>query len=148
MTVALNLLLAALLIATGYIFVCYYLNGVKWNSKNFEVLRFSRNKIFYILIAVFSAVGLICVFNSVHNLALLQSTKLLCLTMLLFPIAAIDLRIQKIPNQLILAAIAIRCLMYIPEFIISSSNAAAVLKDNLLGMAVIGAFFFFAFIGF
>ena len=141
MIVAIDIVLSVLMITAGYIFVCYYLNGLKWNSKNTEVLKISRNKIFYLTCVSISTIGLVCLFELVYDLSLIQNIKLLFLILLMFPMAAIDLRVHKIPNQLIIAALLVRGLLYIPEFIISSSKAFSVLKDNLLGFVIIGAFF-------
>lgn len=59
----------------------------------------------------------------------------------MLPIAAVDLRVQKVPNKLLLVALAIRVLIYIAEFIVSVPAAVNTLKDNLLGAIIIGAFF-------
>ncbi len=142
MIIAIDVILALLMIAAGYVFACFYLNNVRFSDRNTLVLKLTRNKVVYLVCEVLTVSILIFMFETIYQLSILQSIKLLSLVLIMFPIAAIDLRLQKIPNQLILAALAIRCLLYIPEFIISSSGAFVVLKDNLLGAIVIGFFFF------
>ena len=61
--------------------------------------------------------------------------------MIMLPIAVVYLIVQKVPNKLLLVALAIRVLIYIAEFIVSVPAAVNTLKDNLLGAIIIGAFF-------
>ncbi|NLJ15657.1 MAG: hypothetical protein GX346_00795 [Clostridiales bacterium] len=63
------------------------------------------------------------------------------LVLIIFPIAAIDLKLQKIPNCFILSALVIRGLIYIAEFIISVPAAFSTLKDGFLGAIILGGFF-------
>jgi len=141
MIIAIDAIFAIFLISIGYIATCYYLNGVAWNSKNVTVLNLSKNKILYLSFAVLAVTGLITVFQSIYSLELIAQVKLLTLILIILPVAAIDLRVQKIPNQFMLVALIIRLIIYIPEFIISVSRGWATLKDNLLGAVVIAGFF-------
>ena len=141
MTIAVNAILSFLLIAAGYVYACYYLNGVRWNEKNMSVLALSRNKLIYLLCAVLAVGVLIVLFKTLYALSLIQSIKLLCLVLILFPAAAVDMRVQKIPNKLILAALILRCLLFVVEFAVSPAGGFVVLKDGLLGAVVIGVFF-------
>ncbi|MEE1124894.1 MAG: prepilin peptidase [Acutalibacteraceae bacterium] len=133
--------MSIVLLLVGYVSACYYLNGVKWNSKNVEVLKLTRNKIIYLCFGVIAVATLITLFQIVYNLKLISQIKLLTLVLIILPVAAIDLRLQKIPNQFMLAALVLRLVIYIPEFIISASNAFSTLKDNILGALIIGVFF-------
>lgn len=141
MTIAIDIILSVLLIVGGYVYTCYYFNNVKWNTFNGAALKFSRNKILYLLSTVIAVGVLVTLFETVYFLDTISQIKLLSLVLILFPIAAIDFRIQKIPNRLLAIALIIRILIYLVEFIVSVSEAFAILKDNLVGAVVIGAFF-------
>jgi len=141
MTIAVDILLSIILIAAGYVYTCYYFNNVKLNTFNGVALKITRNKILYLVAAVIAAGVLITLFETVYFLNVIPQVKLLSLVLVMFPIAAIDFRIQKIPNQLLIAALIIRIMIYIAEFIVSAPAAFNVLKDNLLGAIVIGVFF-------
>ena len=148
MIVVVDIIWALLLILFGYVAICYYLNGVMWNSKDVTVLKLTKNKITYLSLAVLSTAGLITVFQLVYSLELLTQIKLLTLVLIILPVAAIDLRIQKIPNKFLIVALIIRLIIYIPEFIVSSSLAFATLKDNLLGAVIIAGFFLVLLVAF
>lgn len=139
--IAIDIVLSVVLISAGYVSACYYLNGVKWNSRNLAVLKLTRNKAFYLLFAALSVATLITLFHVVYHLELLARIKLLALVLVILPAAAIDMKLQKIPNEFILAALIMRVLIYIPEFILSVPTALTMLKDNIIGAVVIGAFF-------
>ncbi len=141
MKIAFEIILAVILIAAGYAYACFYLNNEKLGDKNFAVLKPNACKIFYLAFAAISVAVLVYLFETVYMLSLLQSIKLLSLVLIMFPMAAIDLRLQKIPNKLILFALALRAVLYIPEFLISRERAFATLKDNLLAAIIIGGFF-------
>ncbi len=133
--------LSIVLLIVGYIAACYYLHGEKWNSKNVAVLKFTRNKVVYLCIGGIAATTMIALFQTVYNLELLHQIKLLTLVLIMAPVAAIDLRLQKIPNPFMLAALVLRVIIYIPEFIVSPATMLETLKDNILGAVIIGAFF-------
>lgn len=141
MIIAVDIALAIILLIIGYISACYYLNEVKWNSKNIAVLKLTCNKVLYLCLGSAAVAILITLFQTVYHLELISQIKLLTLVMIILPVAAIDWRLQKIPNQFMLAALVLRVLIYIPEFIISASVAFSTLKDNLLGAVIIGVFF-------
>ena len=141
MIIAADIVLSIILLVVGYISACYYLNEVKWNSKNVSVLKPTRNKTIYLCFGVGAIAILITLFQTIYELNLIAQIKLLTLVLIILPIAAIDMRLQKIPNQFIMAALLLRVLIYIPEFIISISSAIATLKDNVLGAVIIGSFF-------
>ena len=141
MIIAVDVALSIVLLIAGYVSACYYLNEIKWNSKNIAVLKPTRNKILYLCFGVAAVATLITLFQTVYHLELIPQIKLLTLVLIILPVAAIDLRLQKIPNQFMLAALLLRVIIYITEFIISASTAFATLKDNLLGAVIIGVFF-------
>lgn len=142
MSIAIAIIFSIILILLGYVYACCYLNNVKWNSKETTVLKLTRNKIYYLLFAIVVLIVLMYLFERVYHLSLLQEIKLLSLVLIMLPIAAIDIRVQKIPNKLIIVALLLRCVLFVPEFIISSSNGFAVLKDSLFASIIITSFFF------
>ena len=141
MTVLADILISILLIAAGYVAVCYYFHEKRWNSKDTSSLQVNKNKIMYLSLAICVAAVLIIIFQLVYDLDILTQMKLISLVLILFPIAAVDYRMQRIPNPFIIAALAIRFILYIPEVIVSPSGTLAVLLDNLLGAFVISIFF-------
>ena len=136
-----DILISIFLIALGYMAVCYYFCGLKWNSKNIEVLKISKYKAVYLVAQCCVVAIMMLVFYKIYHLELLPQIKLLALVLILFPIAAVDYRIQKIPNQFLLAALVIRALIYIPEIILSPRRALVLLGSDLLGAVIIGGFF-------
>jgi len=141
MTIAIDIILSLILIFIGYISVCYYLNNIAWISINLTVLRPSKNKIIYLSLEILTVAFIIVLFQVVYKLDAISQIKLLVLVLIIFPIAAIDLKLQKIPNCFILSALVIRGLIYIAEFIISVPAAFSTLKDGFLGAIILGGFF-------
>ncbi len=141
MTIAIDIILSLILIFIGYISVCYYLNNIAWISINLTVLRPSKNKIIYLSLEILTVAFIIVLFQAVYKLDVISQIKLLVLVLIIFPIAAIDLKLQKIPNCFILSALVIRGLIYIAEFIISVPAAFSTLKDGFLGAIILGGFF-------
>lgn len=141
MTNMIPILLALILLVLGYVYTCYYFNGVKCNTYNKTALRFTRNKIFYLIATLLTVVVLLTLFEKVYLLDTVSQVKLLSLVMIMFPIAVIDYRTHKIPNQLLVIAVVIRVVIIIIEFLLSASTAVIVIKDNMVGAVVIGIFF-------
>ena len=141
MIIAIDIILSLILIFIGYISVCYYLNNIAWISINLTVLRPSKNKIIYLSLEILTVAFIIVLFQAVYKLDVISQIKLLVLVLIIFPIAAIDLKLQKIPNCFILSALVIRGLIYIAEFIISVPAAFSTLKDGFLGAIILGGFF-------
>lgn len=141
MTIGLVVLISLILLLAGYIYACYYFNGVKGFVVDKAALKLNPKKLLYLIFGLVSAGILIFLLESFYSLNTISQVKLLSLVMIMLPIAAIDLREQKIPNKLLLAALAIRIVIYVVEFCVSSAMAFATLKDNILGAVVIGAFF-------
>lgn len=141
MKIAIVVSISLFLLFAGYIYTCYYFNGIKEFSFDKSALRLTRNKVIYLSIGVISIGVLIVLVEKLYALNTIHQVKLISLIMIMLPIAAVDLREQKIPNKLLIVACAIRFIIYIVEFIMSASAAFATLKDNILGAMVIGAFF-------
>lgn len=141
MTAAADIIITLILLVAGYVYTCYYFNDVRTVTFNKDALRLTRNKIIYLLVGIGTAGMLIILFETVYLLDTVPQIKLLSLVMIMLPVAAVDLRVQKVPNRLLIAALAIRLVIYVVEFIISVPAAFNTLKDNLLGAAVVGGFF-------
>jgi leader peptidase (prepilin peptidase)/N-methyltransferase len=90
--------------------------------------------------------ALIIFFNTIYSVGgFLHRLNLLILVACLLPMAAVDQKVQKIPNQFLLAALIFRVGLLIAEFIKSKSLAFSMLKDSILGAVIIGAFFLLVF---
>lgn len=141
MKIATDILLSLLLIGGGYVFVCHYLRKEKAKLRQWHVLELSTKRICYLLSAVCVAAVLVILFEMIYELHWISQWKLLRLVLLLFPIAVIDFRLQKIPNQLLLFMVAVRCLIYIIEYCVLGRAAFVILKDNVIGALAVGIFF-------
>lgn len=141
MTIAIDVLLSLILLCAGYVYTCYYFNDVKGIVFNKNALRLTPRKVFYLIFGLVIVSALVVLFETIYSLTALSQVKLLSLVLIMLPIAAVDLREQKIPNKLLLAALAIRLLIYVAEFVTSVPMALTTLKDNVLGAIIIGVFF-------
>lgn len=141
MTIAVIIVLSALLTAAGYVFVCCYLQQVGFRVIDRQILKITPVRLGYLIANVVGIGTLLVIFEAVYSLDVIRQIKLLVLVAVLFPAAAIDFRVQKIPNQLLAAALLMRVLIYAAEFAVSVPDAVNTLKDGLLGAAVIGGFF-------
>lgn len=141
MTITIDIIISSILLLAGFVYTCYYFNNNQTASKKQLILRFTRNKILYLLVGILMAGILIGLFELKYSLDAILQVKLLSLVMIMLPIAVIDLREQKIPNQLLEAALVIRLVICIVEFIMSVPAAINTLKDGFLGAIIIGAFF-------
>lgn len=141
MEILIDVLISIFLVILGYVAVCYYFNQKKWNSKDVLSLKLSKNKITYLALSALATIVMIVMLNSVYTIELLSQVKLLTLVLIIFPISAVDYRIQKIPNQFIVAALVLRILIYVAEIIISPKGAWITFIDNLLGAFIISLFF-------
>lgn len=141
MKIALDILISVILLLAGYVYTCYYFNNVRTLCFDKKALKITHNKILYLVVGAFVAGILIALFENIYSLSAINQIKLLSLTMIMLPIAAVDMRVQKVPNKLLIGALLIRIAIYIAEFICSVGVAWGTLKDNLLGSIVIGGFF-------
>ena len=66
MIIAADIVLSIILLVVGYISACYYLNEVKWDSKNVSVLKPTRNKIIYLCFGVGAIAILITLFQTIY----------------------------------------------------------------------------------
>lgn len=141
MIIAIDAILALLLITIGYIATCYQLNNISWKNKNFSVLKVNKNKILYLILAVCSFTTIIVLFQTVYHTIPLTQVKLVVLLATILPCAAVDFKTHKIPNKFLLTGLIARVLIYIVEFIISVDDAVASLKNDVLAALIIGGFF-------
>lgn len=141
MKIALEIFISVILLLAGYIYTCCYFNNVKVLCVDKKALKLTRNKIVYLFAGTFVVGVLITVFEIVYSLNAINQIKLLSLITIMLPIAAVDMRVQKVPNKLLAGALIIRIVIYIAEFICSVDGALSTLKDNLLGSVVISGFF-------
>lgn len=141
MKIVLTVFLSIILLVVGYIYTCYYFNNIKVVCIDKNALKLTRNKIIYLVVGAFVIGLLITLFETIYSLNAISQIKLLSLIMMMLPIAVVDMRIQKIPNKLLIGALVIRIIIYVAEFICSVNAALSVLIDDLLGAIVIGGFF-------
>lgn len=143
MKIAIDVALCVSLIIIGYIAAVYYLNKVKWNEVRLDLLKpNSKNKVLYLFFAILVSATLIVLFQTTYRSStLIHQMKIMTLVLSILPMAAVDYRMHIIPNPFVLMALGFRLAFYPVEFIISLSAAFIVLKDNLIGAAIIGGFF-------
>lgn len=137
----LDALLCLVLLTLGYVAVCYYFNEAEWSKFRFSLLKLTANRIFYLVVGVAASAVMILCFHRIYNLPLISRWKLLTLTMIILPCAAVDNRVQKIPNRFLLVGLVCRCAYFVAEFIASPGDGVDVLKDCCIGALVIGLFF-------
>lgn len=141
MKIAFDIVLSLVFIFAGYYAACLYLNNEKLSSKEFNVLQLTKNKILYLVISFMLPAILIVLFQTVYHNEMIAQLKLLSLVLIILPTAAVDFKLQKIPNKFMFAALIVRCVFYIAEFAINYKVAWVTLKDNAIGAIVIGGFF-------
>lgn len=141
MSVTVDILLSLILGFIGYVAVCYYFNGIRWNSGNTAALKLTKNKILYLTVALATAVVMIAMLTYYYKLALLTRIRLVSLVFIILPCAAVDFRLQKIPNEFILSALVIRCIIYTVELLVSPENTWLAFKSQIIGAVVIAGFF-------
>ena len=135
------LLTSIVLIYFGYVYACCYLNNVEFTFKNTNVLKLTKNKIFYIISAFLTTIVLLCMFQFVYKLDWLTAIRLISLSMILFPIGVIDLRTMKIPNHILLFAIVLRILLFAIEMTINTEGAMSAVVECTIATLIFIIFF-------
>lgn len=132
-----------LALITGYIATCvYFREGGLKGAEIKTFLPISRSRIVYIAVGILAFVMMLYMFSTTYvNASVIHQTKLLILAAFLLPIAAIDLKVQKIPNKFLLVAVVVRVILLILEFLESSSNAWLTLKSAVVAAIVLFVFF-------
>ncbi len=141
MIIFINILLSVIFITFGYLFVCQYFNEAGKDILNAEIFRLNKNRVIYLGVNIISSIFLIFLFEMVYAMSEIQQIKLLSLVLLIFPMAAIDLEVHKIPNKLIIIALGLRVVIYMIEWIMDKASAVITIKVDLLGAGIIGTFF-------
>lgn len=142
MKIMLEILTAFLFVSLGYIAVCAYLNEIKWNAVSKKILMPNKNKYRYLTAAVLINAVVLFVFFDIYTITpMIHQLKLIILINLIFPMAAVDYKVCRIPNIFIIAALFVRAVVYAAEFIMLPSAAIEVLKEGVVGALVIGGFF-------
>ena len=122
MNIASEIVLCLLLLIAGFFATYNYIHKTKWNKFEKDSIKITRNKAVYLVCGLVISALLICLFQIVYKQTFLTQIKLLILVLTILPCAAVDFRVHKIPNQIIIAALIIRGVIYIPEFINSVSS--------------------------
>lgn len=141
MTIIIEVLVAAALISFGYVYCCYYLGKEKQFTSILIMLKLTKMKVFYLILSIISILSLILIFEEMYDIGIFTKIKLLSLVSFLIPAAAIDLRKQVIPNQLLFFSLTFRVLLLVFEFIFSTSTIFLILTDSIAGAVIISAFF-------
>lgn len=142
LNVIIEVIVAIILIGAGYAGVCQYLKEDDKKIDKEYLLTMSNSKIYYLVISVCIYILLIIILNTVYNNnGLINHLKPLCLIGCIIPCAAVDQKVNKIPNKFLVAALCVRVVLYIGEFINLGKYAAYILFDNLAGAFIIAGFF-------
>ncbi len=143
MKAAIEIVLSVLLITAGYIGTCLYMKNAALRPFSIkDVAVDTKWKIVYLAFAVAKSICIIALFNTVHaSYGLVHQLKLLTLIECILPMAVVDLKKHKIPNQFLLIALSLRAVFYIVEFAGSASAAFSTMKNDVVAAVVISAFF-------
>lgn len=74
----------------------------------------------------------------------IKASKLTFLIMLLAPIAYVDFKTKKIPDQLILTGLFVRLLFYIVEMVVSKENILNIFISDIKGLLLVCGIFLLA----
>lgn len=143
-----DIVLSLILLAVGYVSVCCYLNGTKINEIKLQSLKFTKTRLAYALVGFVTVGMLVFCLNTTYSIDLITRLSLITLVLLILPVSAIDMRLQKIPNVFLLVGLAIRIVYLAVMYIQDASNAWIITKDSLIGSVVIGLFFLFLLVVF
>lgn len=143
-----DIVLSLILLAVGYVSVCCYLNGTKINEIKLKSLKFTKTRLAYALVGFVTVGMLVFCLNTTYSIDLITRLSLITLVLLILPVSAIDMRLQKIPNVFLLVGLAIRIVYLAVMYIQDASNAWIITKDSLIGSVVIGLFFLFLLVVF
>lgn len=143
-----DIVLSLILLAVGYVSVCCYLNGTKINEIKLKSLKFTKTRLAYALVGFVTVGILVFCLNTTYSIDLITRLSLITLVLLILPVSAIDMRLQKIPNVFLLVGLAIRIVYLAVMYIQDASNAWIITKDSLIGSVVIGLFFLFLLVVF
>ncbi len=143
-----DIVLSLILLAVGYVGVCCYLNGYKPNKLEFRSLKLTKNRLLYLLVGAVTVAALVACLNITSSIDLVTRMSLITLVLLILPVSAVDMRLQKIPNIFLVVGLAVRVVYLAVMYIQDVGNAWIVTKDSLIGAVIIGLFFLFLLIVF
>ena len=138
-----DIVLSVVLVAIGYVSACCYLNGCKVKELKLNTLKLTKNRIIYLAVGCVLIASLIACLNITYSISTLTRMNLVTLVLLILPISAVDMKMQKIPNIFLLAGVVFRIVYLAIMYIQNVENAWSVTKDSLLGALIIGLFFLF-----
>ena len=141
MTLLITIPITLTLLLLGYVYTIYYLLEKKKLPSISCLTRITKARILYLASSLVACALLICLFRIVYKTSTINQVRLMGLVCLLFPIAAIDFRKQKIPNQLLIAGLILRTTVLAIEYLFDYKSAWAMTKDCLIGALIIGVFF-------
>lgn len=143
MSLAVFTAIGVLLTPFGYVLAVCYMKKLKPSELSVKkLLPDTLYRKLYIIIAVVICIGVITAFELMYpSVLLVHKAKLLILILLMIPAAAVDLKMQKIPNVILLTALAVRAVLYVVEIFWYPYDILTVLSESFLGGAVIGGFF-------
>lgn len=128
--------IAVSFVLLGYIAMCRYLYSAQ------KKIVLNKNGVLYLAANIIACTLLLALFSTVYTQGeLIHQIKLLILVEMIFPMAAIDYKLHKIPNRFILAALGVRGVIYIAEFILTPQRIVTILADGFIAMAIICTFF-------
>lgn len=147
MDIIIESVITCALVLLGFVGIFFYFAKEKNEKLEMKsILPLGKNKILYLCITFVLMTALIVFFNTLSKTdGLLHNLNLLVLVACIFPMAAVDFKTNKIPNLFLLAALVFRVCLLVAEFVKSRSAALLILKDNVLGALIIGAFFLLIF---
>ena len=148
MTYLIDIVLSIVLLLAGYVGVCWYFSDRKITEIKNSVLKITKKKVGYLVVGCLSTAAVILSLNLTYHVDLVSRINLIALVLLLLPLAAIDTKVQKVPNIFLLVGLAVRVVLIAVLYIINMDNAWQITKDSLIGALVIGLFFLFLLVAF
>ena len=136
-------IVSLILIMLGYILAINYLKNGNLKQMTFTtVFTITKKRIVYWVSSVVFVSLLIALFNTFYKEKnLIHCLKLLTLVTCMLPIAAVDIKHKKIPNQFLIIALILRGGFFAAEWIFSPPTILNILKDSVIGAILIGVFF-------
>ncbi len=143
MNLIIDIILTLVLTVSGYVYTVWKLNGHPFSGMKMpDFVPRGQNRKLYIAISLFLGIAVSVSLSSLYTFSgLLHHVKLLTLVMFIVPMAAIDRVRHVIPNELILAAIALRVVYAGIELMLDPAEALQILKSAAIGALVVGGFF-------
>lgn len=128
-------IVALILICISYITGCIYIEGKQRDFKP------DKNKMIYIICAAILSIAAILFINMAVHMTVIEGIKVLILVTMIFAVAIIDYKVKKIPNIMLIVMLVMRLAIYVFEFILYKTSALDIVKDDLLGVLIVGGFF-------